>query len=152
MKRPSYDRASLVRRFNINRLPVLSPARQRERESWQYRCIEATRANQTMMGCIILRILNKTPRRPPFLNSGFVILEDGRMIADMHQKGKPVALATHVCNIREFVENLRWLADDLKLVDKDREALFAEARKTIIKDYRATSNPEEFNDKLKAAK
>lgn len=112
-----------------------------QRATWQYRAVEATRGNQSRLGLIVLLIIGRTPRNPPFLmmRPGLVITADGDVLSDwVGRPGAPV-LATCLGTVEEVRDNLRRLADFLKLSDADRVAMFDALQKCIYKDFRARS-------------
>lgn len=129
--------------------PPLTLDQERVRASWKYKCVLETRGHQTKLGCIVLAIIGKTPRSPPRLSpkQGCIITEGGMVLADMQlSPGKPY-LATALGNVTEVVEAMRRMCDKLKLDDADREALFAEFRKWVFKDYRAVSDMNLYDPK-----
>ena len=119
----------------------LTIAQERARASWQFRCIDTTRGNQTKIGCILLAALGKLPKHAPrfSIKQGAVILEDGMVVADFQYRDDLPFRASRICDVEEYVANFRGLADHLKLVDADRVALFLALQQWIAKDFRATS-------------
>lgn len=127
---------------------------ERARETWQYKVVEATRGNQSMMGCILMAAMGKSPTNPPrfSVERGAVIVagelaaklgrKDGDILADFQAKPFEPFRATLVYNVQEFVHDFNWLADDLKLTDDERIAMFEMLRGWIAKDHSATSTTE----------
>lgn len=117
----------------------LTDAQAQERQSWQFRCIEATRGNQTRLGTMLLAILGRNAKHPPKFGPGCVISLDGYVFANFVDRQGIVHAAQCVCSVGQMNDGFRLLADSLKLDDADRIALFDEVRKWVYKDERATS-------------
>ncbi len=129
----------------------LTPEQEAQRATWQYRAILATRGNQTMMGCVVQAILGRAASNPPRLGLTAVISEDGYVFTNMvdrhgrlHGAG-PEAVFPPLClgSVAGLVGEFRALADQLKLEDVDREAMFTELRKWITADFRAILDPDD---------
>lgn len=111
------------------------------RDTWKYRVVEATRGNQTALGCIIIAILGKQPANPPRLGTkGATIRKDGFVYCTHQLKTGEIVPNGAVCSVRDLIDNLRGLADHLKLSDAERLELMSETRKWIVRDERATSD------------
>lgn len=112
-----------------------------QRQTWQYKAVAATRGNQSRLGLIVLGIIGKTPQNPPFLmlRPGLVITEDGDVLCDWIGSANAPIVATCLGDITEVRDNLRRLADHLKLSDPDRIAMFEALQRWVYKDFRATS-------------
>jgi len=109
-------------------------------ESWQYRAVEKTGGNQSELGCYILATLGwQHGRKPPRFGSTAWIDKDGIVHSHVQTKEGQVYLNQAMRSIQEITDNFRGLADELKLNDDDREAMFTELRKWIAKDERAHS-------------
>lgn len=111
---------------------IFDPAR-----SWQWRVIRASMGTTT--GLIVMAMLAKQPKNGPAFGHNCDILADGKVVTKVRRYGRwgePEALGT-VISVRD---NLRQLADHCRLSDADREALFAELRRWIRKDFRAVSH------------
>lgn len=113
-------------------------------DSWQQRAVRATRGNQSRLGCIVLAVVGQAPTTLPMisLRRGAVISQDGWVIVDMMLRGQIQYYATVIGRVEEVVDNMRGLADALKLNDADRTAMFDDLRKWMGTDLRATSNHE----------
>lgn len=124
----------------------LTEHQQKIREGWRYRAIAHARGNQSRLGCIVLAMLNKSPDNPPRISIlddvTPVIRADGMVLANMELRNGRGMRATPLGHISEVVDNMRWLADTLKLSDAERTEMFDVLRKWIKKDFRATSDPE----------
>lgn len=121
----------------------LTPKQRQElaKSSWPYRVVEATRGNQTMLGAILLAVLGKAARNPPWVSSTGRIVSDeggrGVLVIDLVTRRRMELRDAPVCYVDEFTGQLRRLADELKLPDDQREALFLAVRKWIANDERA---------------
>ncbi len=112
-------------------------------ESWKVRAVRATKGNQSRLGCTVICMLGYSPLNPPRMRGTAVIGVDGIVVVDMELRNGLGFLATPVGHIHEIRDNMRGLADHLKLSDSERNAMFDELRKWISRDFRATSTPEE---------
>lgn len=127
----------------------LSEAQERERASWQYRAILATRGNQSMMGCMLQAIVGIAASNPPTMGLTALISEDGFLFTnfvDRHGRlhaAAPEAAFPPLCigEIKAVVGEVRELADRLNFSDADREALFDAFRKWVAVDMRAIAEP-----------
>ena len=110
-------------------------------ENWQYRAVERTGGNQTLMGCFMLAILGwQHGRKPPRFGKIAKILADGTVVSNM-QNADGKVFPNHVLGpIQTIVDNFRGLADNLKLNDADRIEMFSELRKWFAIDLRARSD------------
>jgi len=117
-----------------------------QHRSWQWRAVRASIG--TTVGLIVMAMLAKRPRIGPAFGDGCDILIDldcnhgdrcfCKIVSPVRRNGvwgKAEVVGT-VISVRD---NLRMLADHLKLSDADRIAMFAEFHKWIHKDYRARS-------------
>ena len=110
------------------------------RDTWEYRAIEATRAHQSQLGCMLLAMLGRGRTKYPRFGRGATVTSDGYVMADfIGRDGRP-HLGAFVCSFNEMVGNFRGLADHLKLSDADRTALFEKVRAWILVDYRPKHN------------
>jgi hypothetical protein len=112
----------------------------KRQKSWQYRCIEATRGNQTMLGAVIIAMLGKQSKHPPrFWTGGATIDKDGNITSQLQKRDGSwhhVSIGT----AQDFGTELNRLADTCKLDGVERLKLFEEAQKWVVKDHRATSH------------
>lgn len=112
------------------------------RDSWQRRAVEKTGGNQTLMGCFVLAILGwQHGRHPPRFGKVATINKDGIIITNMQNKDGEIFPNHSLGNVKTVIDNFRGLADELKLNDRDRRAMFDELRKWFIKDERVKSAP-----------
>lgn len=115
---------------------ILTARQEQERATWQYRAVQATRGNQSRLGCILLAVLGKNAKNPPWFGRSAIITSDGFVLANFCTAAGEVKHGALVCNAAELTANFRGLADHLKLGDKDREAMFVAVRQWIAEDYR----------------
>lgn len=120
----------------------LTEAQERERASWQFRAIQATKGNQTRMGRIVLSLVGRAPNNPPWCWETGTIGTDGNVytfeLEKVGDKPKLISLGS----VQNMTNGFRWLCDELKFADADREALFGELRKWIASDFRAINDPD----------
>lgn len=120
----------------------LTEAQEAERATWQYRTIAHLRGNQTIAGCILLAALGRVASNPPTFGLHAVIDADGYVFSDFVDRSRQVREAIPICSAEQLAHKFRDVADELKLDDDDRTALFDEIRKWISKDLRAINNME----------
>lgn len=124
----------------IKRLTQLTPEQEAERATWQYRAVLRTRANQTMIGCVLLAVLQRSAfHRPPRFGHHAIIAANG-IVCTMYQHaaGQEPDMAA-VEHIEVITDGFRRLADDLKLMDSERAEMMGELRKWISRDLRAAA-------------
>lgn len=110
-----------------------------ERSTWLYRAVLHTKGNQTLLGCLVLAVMNKNAKNPPWLlPKGMVIAPDGTVWTGCItlEEGVKVERVLSLGNIKEVVGAWRRLADDIKASDAERIAMFDELRKHVMKDHR----------------
>jgi len=122
---------------------------EQERASWQYRAIALTRGNSTMLGTLILAVLGRSAKHPPAMGQNAIITTDGMIVTQVLTRAGILHKAVPIGRVSEVVDELRRLCDTAKLDDAERQALFASVRAWIVKDYRATSDPEEWESRGK---
>lgn len=107
------------------------------RQSWVYRAIEATHGNQTKLGCILLSVIGKPCKSPPWLGPSCVITEEGLVIANFVGRDNKMHEGRVICDVQDLIDNFRGLADHIDASDTDRVEMFDELRKWVSKDFRA---------------
>lgn len=107
------------------------------RQNWRYRAIEATKGNQSKLGCIVLAILGRAATNPPWFGPTCVITPDGYVLANFVDKERRLHEGYLIGDVEDFVGNLRGLADHLRLTDDERVEFFEQAQKWVAVDYRA---------------
>lgn len=111
-------------------------------KQWKIRAVTATKGNQSRLGCILICMLGYMPKNPPRMRGLAVITSDGRVLVDCQLAGQAQFFATDIGSVEEVRDNMRGLADHLKLSDADRVEMFDELRKWFARDFRATSTLE----------
>lgn len=117
----------------------LTEEQERQRATWQYRAVEATRGNQSQLGCILLAVLAKAADNPPKITGSATITSDGYVLANFTGRDGIPRHQAFICDVEDLQRNFSGLADHLKLSDADRVAMFGEVKKWIWKDFRANS-------------
>jgi hypothetical protein len=115
--------------------------------SWKWRCLQWAKRGGHNSVYLILRAMHRGPREQtgqkdilwPRLGNACHIRADG-VVTAMYQ-GAPTepSRETNVGTVTQIRDALRRMADQLKLNDMDRVALFAAFSGWIEKDARATS-------------
>lgn len=119
----------------------LTTKQEQERATWQYRAIARLRANQTLPGAILLGVLDKSYRvQPPRVGRQGEIDAGGQVFAPYQSADGKLWAQMPLCHIDDLIMAFRRLADDLKLDDKDRTAMFQAIRQWIAKDARIHKN------------
>ena len=117
--------------------------------SWQVRLIEALQGNQSLPGCILIAALGQSrdaegfPRRPSFGSHG-IITAGGLLMSKMVDRNGEYRGYQGIAPVAEVIDHFKRYADQLKLKDAEREALFQELRRWIRYDYRQHQKPDEF--------
>lgn len=115
----------------------LTEAQEKERQAWQYRAVERTRGNQTLLGCIILSVIGRPAKNPPRVGALAKIDLLGNIRTGM-TNGRGVDYEDCLIGtVKQVADQFNRLADDLKFSDEDRLAMFAELQKWIEHDERA---------------
>lgn len=117
------------------------------RASWQGRVIVRTRGQQTMLGAVFLAALGKRVGEPRSFGHAAAIVDgpDGGWVLSrfIDRTGSDKG-AIRVCSVDDLVGSFSRLADDLKLNDADRIALFKTVRDWIATDERAIKDSLHF--------
>jgi hypothetical protein len=113
---------------------------EKDRASWQYRAVEATRGPETKLGAILLAVLDKQRRTIPQFRGKATITSDGFVMCNFLAKDGGLRLGAFVCDVDDLVRNFRGLADHLKLSDAERKEMFQAVRNWIGTDYRSNKD------------
>lgn len=105
--------------------------------SWQARALRAA-VPHPVCG-IIMAMLVRQPRLADAFGETADILLNGTVVTRVRRRGVWSIRKEPIGSIIAVRDNVRRLADHCRFSDAEREALFAELRKWIRKDYRATS-------------
>lgn len=117
------------------------------RASWQGQCIVRTRGNQTQLGAVLLAVLNKRVGEPRSFGHAGAIVDGpngGWVLSRFIDRTGHDHGAIRVCSVDDLVGSFSRLADDLKLADADRIALFKAVRDWIATDERAIKDSLHF--------
>ena len=106
------------------------------RGRWQLKAIEATKAHQSRLGCILLACLKLGRNKVPRFGLEAIVTSDGYVQADFVDRHGQGHHAAFVGELQEIIDNFRGLADHLKMEDQDRRELFEAVRGWIVADYR----------------
>ncbi len=104
---------------------------------WRYRAVNATRGNQTMLGCILLAVINRPAKNPPWFGPTCVINPEGVVLSNFVDRHNTMHVALPVCTVPELVDEFRRLADTCNMTDSERQEMVDELRKWVSVDYRA---------------
>lgn len=118
--------------------PSLTSRATAERKTWQFRAVEYTHGNKSIIGALVVAILGRKVNPPCFHPGGARITADGRVLA-LFNSGQGFKVQLVYSNVAEFTNAFRGLAAELKLTDAEQEDMFAEVRKWILKDDRVRS-------------
>lgn len=111
-----------------------------ERSTWQFKCIAATRGNQTRLGMILLAVLGIAPANPPRLVCPTAVIDENGWVWSWFQSPDDKAnAADHVplCTVAKLRDGLNRMADLTQMTDAQREELFSLTRRWIERDERA---------------
>ncbi len=118
-------------------LEKLTAEQEEQRATWQYRCLQRLRSNETLPGAILLAVLDKSYRvHPPRVGREGEIDEAGQVWAGYQAADGTLYAQMQLCHIDDLIMAFRRLADDLKLGDKDRTAMFDLIRRWVARDAR----------------
>lgn len=108
-----------------------------ERDTWQYRAVKATRGNQTLIGTILIAVLDKSwTLSGKRFGREAEIGPDGTTYAPYQDANGQLHAQVAICNIQDIIIGFRRLADALKLGDKDRTEMFMMLRRWVARDAR----------------
>ena len=105
--------------------------------SWQWRILLASFPTTT--GAIVRGVLGKLMKHGRAIGGKAVITHEGLTVTNVRDEHGVWHTAIPIGSIEAVRDSFRRLADHCRLPDHEREALFEELRKWIVKDYRAQS-------------
>lgn len=114
----------------------LNEKQEAARKTWQYRAVQATRANQTISGMILMAALHKVPRHPPAFAYTATIDAEGVVHVRWIDKTYVRHEYVPICTVAEMVENFHRIGDEIKASDAERRELMMTIRQWITKDLR----------------
>ena len=107
-----------------------------EKDSWQYRAIAHTMGNSTPLGCLLLAVIGRNAKHPPWFGLTAEITAEGLVVTSFtHRSGArydPWVFGP----VEELTAAFSRLADELKLNDADRIELFRQVRQWVARDHR----------------
>jgi hypothetical protein len=106
---------------------------------WKLRAIDATRGNKSMLGAILLAMLNHVPNKRPYFKGLGHINKEGFVSCKFYPRGLLLPRKVVIGTVQSWTDELRRLADMVHMDDKEVHELFEEARKWIERDERAVS-------------
>lgn len=109
---------------------------------WQDRAIEHTGGNKSMAGAVLLAMLGRATSRPHFGRSGWID-KQGMVRSNLMSVNQGWHPQVVICDKITMRDTFRKIADELKLSDVDRIAMFDELRKWFAKDESAAYDPHE---------
>lgn len=119
----------------MTRTPLIRP-------DWRIKLIEATHdadlplgQRRSLMGCIVLAAIGKTPSRPPYLVGKAIIASDGRILCDFVDD-KGYHACSKVCDDEDLVKNIMGLVRHCNLNEEERVEFMARVNNWIGQDYR----------------
>ena len=118
------------------------PAGKDLRDTWQWRCLEATALRGGTMHWILRAAMHNNGQRFPRFAYRAEIMKDGMVHADFALGATEFYHKAPIDHVDKIRDAFRRLADKLKLNDKDREELFVLLRSWMEKDHRAISGVE----------
>lgn len=107
------------------------------RRDWRLKLIEATRGNQSMLGCIVLAAIGKEPANPPYFRGKATISAVGEVFCDFVSKDRIYNTAAHVSGDEELVRNCVGLTVHCDLDDFERVEFLAKVNDWIGADERS---------------
>lgn len=116
---------------------VLTP--REEQNTWQYKAVVATKGNQTLVGCILLALIDRQPRNGPRVETTATVDEKGFTFCGFTRRNGVQGVVC-IGTIQDIRDEFRRLADHLKLDDVERIELFDELKKWVAVDLRADHN------------
>lgn len=108
-----------------------------EQNTWQYLAIEFTKGNSTPVGALLLAVLGRNARNPPWFGNTAEITAEGLVVTSFTGKDCMLRFPHAVGSVNELTTIFSKLADSLKLDDAARVELFRLVRQWVAKDNRA---------------
>ena len=124
-------------------VPSFTPAAIRERKTWQFKTLSFCHdrpAEWGETGLILIGCMGRFKKAPLWHPRGIKINKDGTVTGLFKpDRSRPYAVTTMFESVPALVERFRRLADEAKLEDYERLAMFDELKKWIVEDKRAKS-------------
>lgn len=109
------------------------------RRDWRLKMIEATRGNQSMLGCIVLAAIGKEPENPPYFRGKAIIASNGDVYCDFVGKDHLYHAKARIGDDEDFTRNLVMLTVHADLNADERTEFLALVNNWIAKDEREPS-------------
>lgn len=109
------------------------------RRDYRLKLIEATQGNRSMLGCIVLAAIGKSPDNPPYFRGKANIAANGDVYCDFVEKDGTYHAKARVGDDEDFVRNLVMLTIHCDLNDQERVEFLARVNNWIDKDERPAS-------------
>ena len=123
-------------------IPSFTPQAISERKTWQFKTLSFCHDHPawTETGFILIAVMGRYKTPPYWHPRGMKINKKGEVFGLYKPNaGQPIQVARMFESVAELVEKFRRLADEAKLEDYERLALFGELKKWVVEDERARS-------------
>ena len=123
-------------------IPSFTPAAIRERKTWQFKTLSFCHDHPTWTetGFILIGVMGRFKTPPYWHPRGIKIMKTGEVFGLYKPRAdQGLQLARMFESVEELVSRFRKLADDAKLEDYERLAMFDELKKWVFEDERAQS-------------
>src|SRR4051812_33874904 len=111
--------------------PIVTP-----RRDWRLKLIEATRGNQSLLGCIVLAAIGKTPKNPPYFTGSATITGAGDVLCDFVERDRTYRVAAKIGDDDDLARNILGLVIHCGLTDEERVEFLARVNRWIARDHR----------------
>lgn len=108
----------------------------RETDNWRFRAIRLTRGNSTPLGALVLAVIGRNARNPPWFGNAAEITVGGQVVTSFTDRAKRMHFPHVLGTVDYLTSTFSRLADELKLADEERIELFRMARQWCVKDHR----------------
>jgi hypothetical protein len=107
-----------------------------ESDNWRYRAIRHCRGNQTPVGTLLLAVINRNAKNPPWFGATAEITRDGKVISSFTDRHRKLYFPYFIGTVADFTATFSKLADELKFTDEERIELFRLVRQWCARDLR----------------
>jgi hypothetical protein len=109
------------------------------RRDYRLKLIEATRGNQSMLGCIVLAAIGKEPENPPYFRGKAEITDRGDVLCDFVEKDGTYHAKARISDDEDLARNLVMLTVHADLNEQERTEFLARVNNWIVVDGRSKS-------------
>lgn len=123
-------------------VPSFTPQAIAERKTWQFKVLSFCHDHPTWAetGFILVGVMGRFKKPPYWHPRGITISAAGEVIGLYKARAdQPIRVARMFESVAELVERFRRLADEARLEDYERVAMFDELKKWVVEDKRAQS-------------